>query len=263
MSLGRSGVVTLLTAFAVVACGTTSSTPAPRLDVNRIVARAVPSWTRESGIPVTDMAEFLIRDAFQDDEQHLINALYPPGLELAAEDARERRIRGRFLLTAFVHHYLYDLRDIALSDSLSEATAGHIVFAASLRVPLTITAPAVERFRPSNFIGRLLTLLMGPAGRLYVTSAPAGASITIDASTADYFTDRSFLVSAGHHTLIVAMMPALTKCSRAVDVIPYRSTRFSCRLTAAAIQKGDPSGLLYSFILGVPAPPGAIRPGTS
>lgn len=161
-----------------------------------IVAKAITSWERSTGISVGGSARREVEAAF--------------GVSSLKDQLGRLKPSARTeALTAGVAEYLGDVRDS------SGASKQRSVEQADLR-----TLP------PGKAVAQLTQQLSrGPVGQLVITSRPPNANITIDGK-AKGFTDKIFVVSAGTHD--VAVKSSSLSCSKGVSVAEDSTVGFTC-----------------------------------
>ena len=196
--------------------------PSSEIPVRAIVERTVDSWSRSNAISVSADARDLIAS-------DVVEAR--PQLDEFFRSQLAFRPGTGSLLDWLVRDYCFDLRDrrllpARLAEKAGPARAGFgNAFLSSGAAPVNLETSDVRSFSFLRYFGQLLSRITAsqPVGNLMVTSQPDQQTITIDAyHGAEYFTDRSFVVSVGSYTVSVA------SCRKVVAVAAYEKVRVSC-----------------------------------
>jgi len=202
-----------------------SRSPSGQIPAERITFRSVDGWSKAQGVPITPEARTAIgSDVIASAPQ--LDRLLMPQLGQRADPGTQ--------LDWLVRAYCFDLRDRKLAAArvgkLFSPRSGIVRSwapqqPAGARPPVSIEAPDVQRFSFSQFIAQTLVRLTpsDPLGNLVVTSRPDRAAVVVDrAAGADFFTNRSFVLSVGQHMVRVA------SCNQTVIVKANQQTRISC-----------------------------------
>jgi len=172
--------------------------PQERVQPQRVedpVAGAIAKWELETGVKVSSTVKRDVGEAFR-------------GANVKKEISKLKRPRRAEVLSAGVTEYLSDIRDTTGTRSIEAKT---------------LQSMPAER-AAAEFTRKLAA---GPVGRLVVTSKPPNAGIMIDRQ-AKGLTDKTFVVSAGTHSVAVKMPTPAQPCSREIDIAEGSTVGFSC-----------------------------------
>jgi hypothetical protein len=134
------------------------------------------------------------------------------------------------ILAAMLSVHCFDLRDDIMSRGQPKAASPFVfAFAQSGGRAVIDIGPADARRRPfSQFVAELRARFSSqPIGYLHVSSAPAGASITVDQEAQLRRTNRRFITAAGEHVVAVAFESRT--CENKVRVHPFRTGLVECK----------------------------------
>ncbi|MGA7339713.1 MAG: hypothetical protein WBE72_25705 [Terracidiphilus sp.] len=196
--------------------------PSSDIPLRGIVDRTIDSWSQLSAVSVSPDARDLIVTGVAEAQQQLDGFLR---VQLAFN------VDPGSLLDWLVRDYCFDLLDrklqpAALGESSRRLRApfGH-AFLSPGTAPNSLDASAVRGFSFLRYLAGLLSRVSTsqPVGDLLVASEPDQQMITIDAFSGEgYFTNRSFVVSAGSHTVAVA------SCRKDVIVTANEKAKVTC-----------------------------------
>jgi hypothetical protein len=200
--------------------------PSSQIPLEQLVELSVDRWSRRSSVAVEAGARTLIASG-------VVAARAPLDEYFVAQLAYHADPAS--LLDSLLRHYCFDLRDRKLMPP-GRATIGRLqpprlprlaqAFAPQSAVPpVSIDASDVRANPVLKYLGELLARLTPaqPVGILIVTSQPDRQQIRIGRNTGlDYYTARSFHLTAGDYTVAVA------GCTESVKILPNQQSTLNC-----------------------------------
>jgi hypothetical protein len=197
--------------------------PSGQIPLEQLVALSIDRWSRRSSVAVEAGARTLIASG-------VVAARAPLDEYFVAQLAYHADPAS--LLDSLLRHYCFDLRDRKLMPGrvgrLQSPRPPHLAqaFAPQSAVPpVSIDASDVRANPFLKYVGELLARLTPsqPVGLLIVTSQPDRQQIRIGRNTGlDYFTARSFHLTAGDYTVTVA------GCTELVKILPNQQSTLNC-----------------------------------
>jgi hypothetical protein len=186
--------------------------PSAQIPLEQLVELSIDRWSRRSSVAVEAGARTLIASA-------VVAARAPLDEYFVAQLAYHADPAS--LLDSLLRHYCFDLRDRKLMpgrmgrlQSPRLARLAQAFAPQSAAPPVSIDASDVRANPFLKYIGELLARLTPsqPVGLLIVTSQPDRQQIRIGRNTGlDYYTARSFHLTAGDYTVTVAGCTELVK----------------------------------------------------
>ena len=197
--------------------------PSGQIPLEQLVALSIDRWSRRSSVAVEAGARTLIASG-------VVAARAPLDEYFVAQLAYHADPAS--LLDSLLRHYCFDLRDRKLMPGrvgrLQSPRPPHLAQAfgpQSAVPPVSIDASDVRANPFLKYIGELLARFTPsqPVGLLIVTSQPDRQQIRIGRNTGlDYFTARSFHLTAGDYTVTVA------GCTELVKILPNQQSTLNC-----------------------------------